>query len=409
MFRITTDKKEKAVLGELKQLQQSVYQMHVILAEIQSTDGTDTGNPYKTYKSAIEELGRKYEGIADWGSYQARSIIDVRAAFTIGNGIKAVTRNSKTKKSEKVVDKKFQKELEYIEAFLEANDLDEEGAHDYAKEAEIEGRTLFKLIPNKDTKTIDLRFVSYTTHNYEIESDPEDYKIYEKATWRTAEGEEVSLQKKEFVYKKFAGRADKVNDIMPTVATILRLLEDLDKALKDFRSINNLFASPTPHFDCEDETAASNLYQKLKDINWKIGKFLVTAKAKFTMVSADASGAESLVKEITNLVKMISGVTGIPVHFLGLPDLMSNRSTSTDMFEMIIASTTKVRKTWIGNYEEIFTKVLTMSNDNFGTSFITDSISCEIPQVTAAKLKELNEVWLPLFLSNVIDFILMRK
>jgi hypothetical protein len=397
-------KPKRLILREVRQLQQSFFDMQVMLAQVESVGSTATGNPYKTYDSAIAELGKKYEGTADWGNYQARTIVDVRSAFIIGNGIQIVEKDPTTFKVNKQASGKHKKEMDFIQAFIAHNDLDEEGAQEYAKEAEIEGRILFKLIPNKDKKQIDLRFLSYATNKYKVVSNADDYKVYESVEYKhPTTHEDIKIKKEDFVYKKFAGRTDKVNDIMPKTATILRQIEDLDKALKDLRQINNLFASPTPHFNCEDEASAGDLYKKLNGINWKIGKLLVTAKAVFTLVSADASGVESIVKEITNLVKIISGVTGIPVHFLGLPDLMSNRSTSTDLFEMIVASTNKERKTWIGTYEEVFVKALTMANTELGTTFTPSVVSCDIPQVTSAKLRELSEIWLPLFQANVID------
>lgn len=383
-------------------LEQSFYEMQVALANLQETASTATGNPYKEYKTAIKELVKKYDGEADWGNYQARSIIDVRAAFTIGNGIQAIERDQKTGKSKPDQSGTFQKEMDFINAFIQHNDLDEEGAQEFAKEAELEGRILFKLIPNKDKKQIDLRFLSFDDLGYEVQNKEGDYKVYESVSYKTST-EEVELEMGKFVYKRFAGRANKVNEFRPKVATILRVIEDLDKALKDLRKINNLFASPTPHFDCEDETSARSLYKTLKDINWNVGKFLTTAKVTFNMVGTDTSGVDSIEKEITNCVKIISGTTGIPVHFLGLPDLMSNRSTSTDLFELIIASTNRERKTWIGCYEEVFMRAMEMSNSEFKTNFNVNAVSCDIPQITAAKLKELVEVWLPLFTANVID------
>jgi hypothetical protein len=393
------------VFKELKQLQQSFYQMQVVLANIESTaDASGTGNPYKNYDSAVFELGKKYEGMSDWGNFQARTIVDVRSSFIIGNGIQVVERDPVTRKTIREKSGKFKKEVDFIESLITSNDIDEEMAQEFAKEAELEGRVLFKLVPNEKTKNIDLRHMSYTTYKYKVKAADEDYKVYDSVTYRIpGASEDKKLEKGEFVYKKFAGRTDKVNDLLPKTATILRQIEDLDKAMKDLRSINNLFASPTPHFDCEDSTIAEDLYNKMVAINWKIGKFIVTTKTTFNMVGVDAAGIEALIKEITNIVKIISGVTGIPVHFLGLPDLMSNRSTSTDMFEMIIASTNRERKTWVGCYEEIFDRAMEMANNKFKTNLKLGTVSCDIPQITAAKLKELVEVWLPLFNSNVID------
>jgi len=395
----------KELVKRFGQLQQTVLNWELFWSQqIDSTADSTTGNPYKVPSVAIAELSRKYEGTADWGCDQARTIVDVRSAFTIGDGIQVVEIDPKTKKALLSSAGTHTKEQNFIAAFIEHNNLDEEAVQEFAKEAEIEGRILFKLIYNEDAKNIDLRFLSYNTNHYKVITNAEDYMTYERVEYKRSDQEEVKLDAKEFVYKKFAGRVDKVNELMPKTATILRKIEALDKALVDLRKINELFASPTPHFDCDDTASAKALYDKIKEVNWKIGKFIVTSKARFAMVSADANGADSLIKEIVSLVKTISGVTGIPVHFLGLPDLMSNRSTSTDMFEMIIASTNREKKTWIGTYEEIFRKAMEMMNaQQKGDTFIVDVISCDIPQITAEKLKALSEVWLPLFQANVVD------
>jgi len=370
--------------------------------DVSATSRLSTGNPYPTYDEAIKELSRKYEGVAEWGNAQARTIVDVRAAFTIGNGIQVVELDPITQKPVLEPTGKYQKEQDFIQQFIQLNNLDEEAVQEYAKEAELEGRILFKLIPNEKTKNFDLRFLSYNTNHYKVISNPSDYLKYERVEY-SVNGTPVIINTEDFIYKKFAGRVDKVNDIMPKTGTILRKLEDLDKAMKDLRAINNLFASPTPHFNCEEKNGATELYKLLKDMNWKIGKFLVTCKTTFAMVGADAAGAESIIKEITNICKIISGVVGIPVHFLGLPDLMSNRSTSTDMFEMIIACTNRERKTWIGMYEEVFNAALLKSNATFATTFKEGVVSCDIPQITAEKIAELVSVWLPLFQANVVD------
>lgn len=401
IFGLETGRTQTLVMKELKQLQQMQIDIQVQLAAIESIAQTSGGNPYPNYDASIIELGRKYDGIAAWGNFQARTIIDVRAAFTIGNGIQVNIIDPKTKA--KLEDPgKYQKELDFIKGFIDYNNLDEEMTQELAKEAEIEGRTLLKLVPDVEAQQVGLRYLSYTTCKYKVDHDPEDYMKYTRVVYRLKD-KEVILNAGEFTYKKFAGRLDKVNDVMPKTATILRQIEDLDKAINDLRKINNLYASPTPHFNCEDQASAKDLYEKLNKINWKIGRLLVTTKATFEMVGIDAAGAENLVKEITNLVKMISGVTGIPVHFLGLPDLMSNRSTSTDMFEMIIASTNRERKTWIGTYEELFQNAIRLANDQFGLSLTPDVVSCDVPQVTSAKLKELTEIWLPLFNAGVVD------
>ncbi|HOY09451.1 MAG TPA: hypothetical protein PLB05_05180 [Candidatus Omnitrophota bacterium] len=395
-------KEHKKVLNKLVELQQSFYKMNIMLAGMDEESTRATGNPYQSQDKAIAELSRKYEGAAEWGCAQAKEVIDLRAVFTMGDGIQVSEIDPATGRSFVGEKGQFKKEVEFIERFITYNDLDEEGAQEFAKEAEIEGRILFKLHPNKEKKQVDLRFLSYNTYKYNVEVNPEDYKDYVAVKYKDSVGEKT-IEKPRFVYKKFSGRVGKVNEIMPRVATILRNLEDADKALKDLRGINNLFASPTPVFECEDEAAADFLDKRISKTNWKIGKYIVLAKAALKFVSIDGTHAENLIKEFVTNAKIISGVTGIPVHFLGLPDLMSNRSTSTDLFELIIAATNKERRTWVGVYEELFTKALELSNKEFGTTFTPGTVTCNIPQITAEKLKELVDIWLPLYQANAIN------
>lgn len=386
---------------EVKEMRKEVAQLQnaisILISNAEETK-THVGNAYQDYKSAITELCKKYEGTADWGVLQVGNIIDIRSAFIIGQGIKAV---SEVKES---------RELEFINEFIEHNDLDEELPQDLAKEAELEGRCLVRLIPNSEKQKIDVRFISYNTTGYTVKTVKGDYKKYESVKYRDTENQqEVTIPAEEFVYKKFSGRISKVNDVMPKVAKVLTQCENLDKALYDWRRINGLFSTPTPVIECEDTASAQTLNDKInppgKPINWKIGKLLILAKAKYSLVGADVAGATALEKEIIANAKIISGATGVPVHFLGYPELMSNRSTSTDLFEFINASTNKERNIWTGFYEELFYKALIMARDNFQTGYDPDknAVKAQILDVTDTKIQELATVWLPLYNANVVD------
>lgn len=364
-----------------------------------TTTTTYTGNPYTTYDSAIENLSKKYEGTAEWGCQQARNIIDVRSAFIIGQGIKPVIKKDNLKPGST-----GQRELEFIKQFIKDNDLDEEMPQEFCKESEIEGRILFKLIKNEEVKKIELRHISYNTNKYKIKAADDDYKKYIAAEWKTSKtGKENKLEENEFIYKKFGGRTDKVNDIMPKVAMVQINLENLDKAIWDWRKINHLFAAPTPVIRCDSSDIAKKVYAHIKTIKWNIGKFLTLWGGEYKLVGLENTGqVDSLKEEIIANIKIVSGEVGIPVHFLGFPDLMSNRAVSTDLFEFIIASTNKERHIWVGAYEEMFKKAMLMSNDAFQTGYDVEVIGVEAPYITEAKLKELTEVWLPLYLEDVI-------
>jgi hypothetical protein len=385
---------------EVKELRKNVVEMQhsidILLGEVTERKSY-VGNSYNEYKTAIAELAKKYEGTADWGVLQVGNIIDLRSAFIIGQGIKLVPKN------------KDSREFEFIQGFIEQNNLDEEMPQDLAKEAEIEGRCLVKLIPNIEKKQIDIRFISYSVNGYTVKTAAGDYQKYESVVYQDADSKsEITLKAEEFVYKKFAGRLSKVNDVMPKTAKVLTQCENLDKALYDWRRINSLFSTPTPVIECEEGSDAKAINDKISAINWKIGKLLILAKAKFTLTGADVAGATALEKEIIALAKVISGATGVPVHFLGYPDLMSNRATSTDLFEFINASCSKERSIWTGFYEELFYKALIMAQQ-FQTGYDPDKngVKAQILQVTEAKLQELVSVWLPLYNANVIDLDLM--
>jgi len=96
------------------------------------------------------------------------------------------------------------------------------------------------------------------------------------------------------------------------------------------------------------------------------------------------------------------------VHFLGYPELMSNRSTSTDLFEFINASTNKERNIWTGFYEELFYKALVMAQ-KFQTGYDPDknAVKAQILDVTDAKIQELATVWLPLYNAGVVPLTYM--
>ena len=133
--------------GEITKIKNKVAELnHLIKDDIVAlVERTSTyrGNAYNSYKSAVDAISEKYNGTADWGVLQTGSIIDLRAAFIIGEGPKVV---------KKVDD--AGKEVEWVEKFFEYNNIDNEVAQEWSKEAEIEGKLAIKLVVEevKDAK-----------------------------------------------------------------------------------------------------------------------------------------------------------------------------------------------------------------------------------------------------------------
>jgi hypothetical protein len=395
-FRLSSQK------GRFTKLEKRVAKLQALVKDdiLSITDKTSEykGNAYPTYSNAVAEINKKYNGTADWGVLQTGSIIDLRAAFVINEGIKVVA-----KEGEAVA------ELEWANRFLEYNNIDNEVAQEYAKEAEIEGKIAIKLaveekdIDGKEEKEtmISARYISWTDKKYTIKTNPQDYMDYQELTWMPKDKtKEETLNEKEFIYKKFGGRINEPNTAAPKIMKCLTQIENLDKALRDWREIDNIFASPILGVECKTKEDAKSASEALKDKNWKIKKlFVSTAKLYYTQF--DIKGIESLEKEIVTLAKMISGTTGIPVGALGLPELMSNRATAENLMEFVLMATSKERQIWIGAYEEIIRNSMIMYNEKVNAQMSDakklnpDLIKVEIPVVTAEQWLHLEKIFLP--------------
>ena len=143
---------------------------------LQETTHAYVGNEYQVYEDAVYAIGEKYCGRAEWGTL-TRSIIDLRSAFILGEGIR-ISHTTETRAE-------AERELQFAEDFISFNDLDGELDQDMAKEAEIEGKIAIRLWldeePYRDWPgMISARFLSWLTRKYTVKADPNDYLWYKK-------------------------------------------------------------------------------------------------------------------------------------------------------------------------------------------------------------------------------------
>ena len=368
------------------------------ILSVQESDATYTGNRYKTYSEAVTELALKYAGLADWGVLQAGNIIDMRASYIAGQGIKI----SKVvpDESDDATDAAAQAAYDFAQRFIEKNELDHELAQDLAREAEIEGKTLIKLFPKADPGAIEgidiaLRWVSWTTNKYKVKNSLDDYLQLESVDWDPPTGTHVSLTPEQCVFKRFAGRLDIPNDTMPRTAKCLTQIENLDIALRDWRQINKLFAAPVPDFECLTSQQAKDTNEALDKVNWKISKGFAHI-GKFSYVQPDASGQQAIESEIITLMKLISGTTGVPIHFLGAPELTTKYGAANEgLLELIAMSTSKEREIWRAAYQEMLTKAMVMWNATTGkTPLRPELVKVDLPIITAEQWDRITSTWL---------------
>jgi hypothetical protein len=116
-------------------------------------------------------------------------------------------------------------------------------------------------------------------------------------------------------------------------------------------------------------------------------------------------GAQSLMEEIITLAKMISGTTGVPVQFLGLPDIASVRSSeSTNTAELVSAATQKERLIWKGIYQEMIRKAMAIWNEKSGLTTLDPAlVTVDIPYITADHWARISDIWLPLYTGSAIS------
>lgn len=407
----TEVKKLKAENQLLEERIQKYQRVQELLAKdiltLKEYERSVKGNDYQEYGAAVQAISDKYNNAANWGCMQTGIIIDLRSAFILGEGVQ-ISPTTRTKEE-------AEKELSWANDFLDYNDLDAEMAQEIVKEAEIEGKIALKLYydknPFKDWPgMVSVRYISWLSKKYDIEVDPQDYLLYKKLKWKPdgKGAKEEELPEEQFVYKKFGGRLNKPNEAQPKIVRALTAIDKLDKATWDLRRFNHLFASQTPNFECEDPKQVQKILDYLKDINWKIGKAIVHT-AKFSMVGPDSSGVANLIEEITLWAKIVSGITGIPIHYLGFLDLLKNRATGENTRELIMAVTEKERKIWVGAYEELLVKAMNMYNEQVNKQRSKDKrldpykIKVTIPHITQEHWDRIEKVLIPAAASGIVS------
>jgi hypothetical protein len=317
-------------------------------------------NNYKDYNSQVLEAYRKYNGISDWGNQQARAIIDFRTAFIAGEGISISCDDSITS--------------EFIEKFIEYNLLNGSFFINAVKATEICGQTIYQLTIDKDNKYKEGFRVHVTRYPY----DPK--KPYRPQYLKSGNSLSLIFKIRESqVNEKILSLPNSIpvvtggDDLLshgPTTKIGLTLndIENYDRAVKDIRRLNHVLARITPTVQVENQKEVKATMSFFNELRWKIGQMFVgTGKFKYEVPSSSAH--DNLKVELVTTIKNISAITGIPIHWLGYVDLMSNRSTADSLYEVIKNATINERTIHAEAIYNLLVKAQELYIDNGGTLF----------------------------------------
>ena len=294
-----------------------------------------TTNAYNTYESQVQETYRKYNALSSFGNQQVRAAIDLRTAFIAGEGISISCEDERT--------------ADWIETFLDRNLLQGPNFINGVKGSEMSGQALFVL---QTAQWLDeslyiqaLRFPWTIKEPYKpvfrnprLKDEVLDILVKKEFGWESANF-------RNFIYIRTGGDDGNTEGPCTKVGVVLTDMENYDRAIKDMRRNNHIFARITPNFETETDAETKSLKDRLDQMRWTIGQAFI-GKAKFDYKTPKTGAHDNLASELSSTIKTISAVTGIPVHWLGYVDLMSNRSTAESLYELIKNATILERQFW---------------------------------------------------------------
>lgn len=326
-----------------------------------------TSNAYLTYDTQVDETFRKYNGRSEYGNSCVRTIIDTRTSFIAGEGLSVFSNDENS--------------LNWIYKFLRINKLNGSIFYKIVMETEMTGVSILIL----EAKPTEIPVIKRLPRkiNYEI-------GINGDLIVKLNNGKETVINKDKYVIIKTGGDCDDTSEATTKIGLVLADCENYERALRDIRRTNYTSSRITPTFKTQSDEETKALAKELANKGWKIGQAVV-GKAEFSYQSAQTSALENFKTELASTAKNISSTTGIPVHWLGWTDLMSNRATAEDLYQMISNATSRERTIISEAFSELIEKAQTLYIDNGGTEiyYVDREITVTIPSIDYGRFESL--------------------
>ena len=368
-------------------------QLGVLLESIETfgVASRNRDNPYIGRTAKIIETRAKYSGNSTFGgNLFLQRLVDLRVAFSVPNRLFLIVnaKHPDAKNAKLVKDTK-----EYLEEFMRVNKLDSSTPQNLAKESELQGQVLNRLVWSTKDKVSSLRYYPFSDVGYEI--NPEiKYAINSKLrTSFKVNGVDISLSDDKIVFIAFHDELIKYSGV-PTCGAILRTLEHIEADLKDWRILNHLFAHPTPHFKCETQEEADAINSMISTTGWRIGTALAT-NAEFSLKGTTGVESNLLMLSIQTNAKIISGHTGVGIHFLGFSNVMSNRATAESLGEPTEVALHAEVSGWQAFYLDMLNKAIRQRNARLNRDLPEGLIHAKIVPLTDRQWTTIKEVYMP--------------
>jgi hypothetical protein len=354
---------------------------------------------YNTKQLQVDQIRKKYKGEGKHGNILLQRIINLRTAFTMPNRLFLI-RNPQFEGSDKVV-----KEVKaFLYDFLNINNLDAYGPRDLTVESEKTGEILLEHTWDAINKNVALNYYAWDSPGYKIE--PKDnnnkYKLNKKYKAEVSfEDKYLKIPDEKLSYIQFNEDANAIGGY-PTCGPILHIIDDLEKDFKDWRCLNHLFAHPTPHFKCETSEDANAIMTLITQIGWRVGTAIAT-NSDFILKGPTGVEATMLMNSITTAAKLLSGHTGIGIHFFGFANVMSNRATADSMGEPTEVVLHSEMTSWKGFYNDMFKKAIATRNTLLAKTLPENAVQVKVIPITDRQYNVIKEIYMPLLENNNIS------
>ena len=363
-----------------------------LFQEYWMSDRNNAVNPYKTRSAQVNEIKNKYQGKSDYGCPMAQRLVNLRVAFSVPNRIFLIKDEVKEGGDDVV-----KKTKEFLDLFLEVNGLDGSRPRDLAREIELEGQVLVHFEWDDKLKVPVLKYYPKSVVEYTVKA-VDRFDLIPELTCEanyTKDEKPLTLDLKDDDFEFIA-----FNDTLttfegyPTCGGILNIIENLDKDMRDWRKLNFLYAHPTPHFKCENGEEAKKINDWIASKGWKIGTALASS-GEFKLVGTSGVEANLLMLSIQTAAKIVSGHTGISIHFLGFANVMSNRATAESMGEPTEVVLHSEINAWKAFYTSLFKKAIRMRNSKLNQKLPEDLIIPRMVPLTDRQYSAIKNIYMP--------------